>query len=385
MPDSKVALFFKGVVMGTVDIVPGVSGSTVAVLLGFYQRFIEALKNINGRLIRELCAPLRHGFDAASRTRAGIAAKNADLPWLFNLFAGIAVAFVFASFIIPALMERFPQTMRGLFFGLVLGSVITPWRDIRKFGVRHAMCAAAAAAVCFILLGQQFSPPAAFETVVADGNMSLSQMCASAPCLYPASDILALEQNSGLAAAVSSPDDVIVRGTAVTLETPYALFCVLAGFCGICAMLMPGISGSFILLAMGCYYFMLNTGKSFLRALAGGTFLAGNLLYLGCFVLGAVLGVAVFSRILSWLLKNCRDMTLSAIIGILIGCLRAIWPFKAMQDGSPVNFIPQALSWDLVWPAAACISGLAIVALTLRLQNRVSGTVENSKNSDGCA
>ena len=134
--------------MGTVDIVPGVSGSTVAVLLGFYERFIAALKNIDISLFRAFWGVVRGRFSRASREACAEACKRADLPWLINLLLGLATAFVLASFAIPRLMEKYPSVMWGLFFGLVLGSVITPWRQVARWHVSRVAIIAVFALVC---------------------------------------------------------------------------------------------------------------------------------------------------------------------------------------------------------------------------------------------
>lgn len=374
---SKIALFFKGMAMGTVDIVPGVSGSTVAVLLGIYERFIGALKNINWALIKGLLAPFAHKFNAESRQKALEAAKAADLPWLFTLLAGLATAFVIASIVIPALMERFPEIMRGIFFGLVLGSVITPIRNIGKsFKIRHLGMIALCAVVFFFILGQHLSPPTQSITLVTQGGETFEQLCRNAPCLNAPADVLALEANAAAQAATATAavpaEAVLPAGLAVTLQTPYFLFCLAAGFLAICAMLLPGISGSFVLLILGAYYFMLNTGKGFLTELLQGHFLGTHLLYLCCFVFGALAGVILFSRAFTWLLNKYRTMTLAAIIGILLGCLRAVWPYRiTAEDGSTVNILP-TLETPLLWPTSiAIVAGLAIVVCTVIVQIRL--------------
>lgn len=356
--------------MGTVDIVPGVSGSTVAVLLGIYERFINALKNINAPLIRDCFAPFTHKFSKDSRTQFLKSWKNADMPWLCTLLAGLATAFVVASFIIPALMERFPQVMRGLFFGLVLGSIATPIRSIKKFKWSRFVAIAVFAASFYVILGQQVSPPVCLETVASLPGQSLETICTQAPCFNAPADVLAIPENESLRTIVSNPADILPENTPITIQKPYALFCLLAGFLAICAMLLPGISGSFILLVLGCYYFMLNTGKAFLSGLAHGTFYPMHLLYLACFVLGALIGIALFSRALTWLLKHHRDMTLAAIIGILLGCLRAVWPFRNTIDGTPQLFLPNSSTPNLLPTLIAAFCGLAIVAATIVIQNR---------------
>lgn len=362
--------------MGTVDIVPGVSGSTVAVLLGFYERFIGALKNINLDLIRAFFGMFRHCFSAESREKCKKACIDADIPWLVNLLLGLGVAFVAASFVIPMLMERYPTIMFGLFSGLVLGSAITPWRDISRWNIRRILIMIVFAIGCFFTMGQHVQAPTSMIEIVADGTKSLSMLCEEAPCFYTPSDVLASSENTSLRNTVGDVDAIIASGTSVYLPTGLFGYCLLAGFCGICAMLLPGISGSFILLVLGCYYFMLHTGKSFLHALMRGEFYGIHLVYMLCFAVGALIGIALFSRLLTYLLKNWRDATLAAIIGILLGCLRAIWPYKAVVDGIQTNVLPNDAA-QIIPVVIACIMGLLVVVATLVIQDKI--TAKNAR------
>ena len=359
--------------MGTVDIVPGVSGSTVAVLLGIYERFIAALKNINKDLIVAIFRPFAHKFDKESRESCTKACQNADLPWLLTLLAGLATAFVAASLVIPTLMAHFPQQMRGVFFGLVIGSIITPVRQITRHKILNFVVTACFAAVFFVLLMQQFTPPMSIEEVTLSHPATISELCTTTPCALAPGDIAAMSENAAVLPANFQPvTSQIPAGTTVYLPSLPYLFCILAGFVAICAMLLPGISGSFVLLIIGCYFFMLNTGKGFFHGLAHGTFLGGHLLYVACFGLGAIIGIALFSRVLTWFFKHHHDLTLSAIIGILIGCLVAIWPFKMTDESGQLhNFLPDLSTPDL-WPTlVALICGLGVVIATVVIQQRL--------------
>lgn len=353
--------------MGTVDIVPGVSGSTVAVLLGIYERFITALKNINLDLFKSFFGLFKGKFSKERRAQFKETCRKADLPWLLTLLAGLAMAFVVASLVIPRLMEQYPQIMRGVFFGLVLGSMLTPIRDIKHWRVIYFIPILLCAGFFYWMLGHQFAPPTQMVEIVSQG-VPIESICREAACFNPPAEILALPQNSGV-----QPNEagIIPEGISVFVTRPYYLYCLAAGFCAICAMLLPGVSGSFILLVLGCYYFMLNTGKSMMYGLAHGQFYGHHLLYLGCFILGALTGIAVFSRAFAWLIRHHREMTLAAIIGILLGCSRAIWPFKEANDtGMLVNVFPTT-DTPVLWPTCiAVVCGFVIVLLTLFVQKR---------------
>ena len=370
---SRIALFFKGFAMGTVDIVPGVSGSTVAVLLNIYERFIAALKNINKDLIVALLRPFAHKFDKESRQACKEACVRADLPWLINLLLGLFCAFIVASFVIPWLMMQYPSVMRGFFFGLVLGSVITPMRQVSRWRIPHFITIAVFAACFFVVLGQQINPPAELVSITTSEPTTLKELCASFPCLVTPAEIQAMSQNAAIQHLADPVAGTIDAGTTLFLPRPYYLFCFLAGFIAICAMLLPGISGSFVLLILGCYFFMLNTGKSFMHALAHGDFLGSHMLYLGCFVLGALAGIAAFSRALSWLFKHHRDLTLCAIIGILVGCLRGVWPYRVLDEaGAQINVL-QTFETPHLWTTlVAMICALTVVVFTVVIQTKAN-------------
>ena len=357
--------------MGTVDIVPGVSGSTVAVLLNIYERFIAALKNINKDLIVALFRPFAHKFDKESRQACKDACIAADLPWLVNLLLGLFCAFIAASFVIPWLMMTFPSVMRGFFFGLVLGSVITPLRQVCQWRVQHFLTIALFAACFFVLLGQQLNPPAELVAVTTAEPTTLKQLCSTFPCLVTPAEIQALPQNAAIQHLSDPVLGTIDAGTSLFLPRPYYLFCFLAGFIAICAMLLPGISGSFVLLILGCYFFMLNTCKSFMHAMAHGDFLVSHMLYLGCFVFGALAGIAAFSRALSWLFKHHRDLTLCAIVGILVGCLRGVWPYRILDEaGTQINVLPTLDTPHLWTTLVAMLCALGIVVATVVIQSK---------------
>ena len=363
---SKIQWLLKGMAMGCVDIVPGVSGSTVAVLLGFYGRFIGALRNIDGALIGALLGPFRTRFSAESRGRCAEAWRRADMPWLCNLLLGLVLAFCIASFVIPALMERFPETMRGLFFGLVLGSIATPVRDMgARSALRYAFVTVIFALAFFVILGLQVEPPTSLVTATADGSQSLADLCRHAPCFLPPGEVLSLPQNASIHHL--SPDVMLPAGTTVTLVAPNLIYCFAAGFCGICAMLLPGISGSFMLLVLGCYYFVLNTAKALIHGLVQGEFLTSSLVCIGLFAVGGLLGIALFSRAVAFLLRRFKNATLAAIVGILLGCLRAVWPFKMTTPEGTLNAWPTLDAYPAFMAMAA---GLGIVALALWAQTR---------------
>lgn len=248
-------LILKGFLMGSADIVPGVSGGTMALIAGIYSRLIHAIKSFDfGFFKRLLTFRWRPAF------------LSVHWKFMLLLLPGIFAAVLFFTKVVPLQVYMFtdPELIYGLFFGLIVGSIFILVKEIETFTWRH---------VFFIFLGMLFG----FWIV-----------------------------------------------TLVPTETPTSPgFIFVSGAFAICAMILPGISGSYILLILRKYDFILSQiGK-----LGTGETLDGILVLLP-FAIGAVAGLALFSRILSWLLDRYYAPTLAALIGFLIGSLYVIWPYQ---------------------------------------------------------
>ena len=255
--------------MGSADIIPGVSGGTMALILGIYERLLASIRSFDGAWLRDL----------AHMRWASALARN-DLLFLLPLLAGIVSAILFFTRVVPlpALIVSHPEIVYGLFFGLILASILILMGEVTHYGAREIVITFAGA---------------------------------------------------GLGLAVVNM---------VPLETPIAgWFIFLCGFLAICAMLLPGISGSFVLLILGKYAYIIH---------ALGTF---DLFVIATFAAGAVSGLAAFSRVVTWLLRHYRQPTLLLIKGMLIGSLWVIWPFqeRVYTDMQGKNLL---ISTRPVWP-----------------------------------
>lgn len=248
-------LLIKGFLMGSADIVPGVSGGTMALIVGIYSRLIHAIKSFDTKFIKNLLT-LR------------ISSALAGVHWRFMviLLGGIFSAIIFFTKVVPLQVYMFtdPELIYGLFFGLILGSIFVLLKALDSFGWWHAF---------FVVLG----------TLIGFWVVTLV------------------------------PTE--------TSESPFFVF--LSGSIAICAMVLPGISGSYILLILRKYdYILSQIGKL-------GTVETGEgLLMILPFVLGAIAGLALFTRLLSWLLDHYYVETIAVLIGFLIGSLYVIWPYQ---------------------------------------------------------
>lgn len=238
--------FLKGMAMGAADVVPGVSGGTIAFITGVYDTLLESIRRINPSLIGIL---KDKGIKGAFEHINGL--------FLVTLFGGVLTSILTLAKLISWLLVTHPIPLWSFFFGLILVSVWLILRQIESFN---------ASKWAFLLVGIGF---AYMITVI---------------------NPLQLE--------------------------PTGINVVLAGAIAICAMILPGISGSFILLLIGMYAPVLAAVKGF------------QIDILALFLVGCVGGLLSFSHLLSWLLKRFRDFTLMFLVGLMIGTLPKIWPWK---------------------------------------------------------
>ncbi len=238
-------LYAKGIAMGAADVVPGVSGGTVAFITGIYDELLRSISGVPSAAVQLLRGRVRDAW------------QTANLSFLLILFGGVFTSIISLARLISYLLEHHPIPVWSFFFGLILVSVHIVAKDIGRWG---------ASRVVALLLGIAF----AYWITVAE------------------------------------PVQWATDG--------FSLF--LAGAIAICAMILPGISGSFILLLLGLYPVVLAAVKGFE---------AGILL---TFLAGCVVGILTFARLVSWMLKRWRDLTLAFLTGLMLGSLNKVWPWK---------------------------------------------------------
>ena len=280
--------FVRGFAMGSADIVPGVSGGTIALVLGIYERFIGSVRAGSKALtvlVRGDVAGFRHWMGAV------------DWAFILPLVAGIGVAFLTLARVIRDLLHDQPEVMSAVFLGLVAGSVVIAWRLIRAPHLAHALIIATAGVITFVALG-------------------------------------------------------LVRGTSEEavgqLSEPALWAFFVAGAIAICAMILPGVSGSFLLVVMGMYGPALTALTEF------------QVLDLLAFGAGAVIGLALFSQVLHRALQLHHDLVMALLIGLMAGSVRVLWPWPNGVDSTAIG-APEG-DW-LVATALAVVAFVAIVVI----------------------
>lgn len=285
----------KGCAMGMADVVPGVSGGTIAFISGIYEELLNSIKSIDLEALKMLFT---------GRFRALWEKINGK--FLFSLIAGIGVAILSMARLMTYMLENHPTITWSFFFGLIIASALMVAREVNRWGVVPIITMIVGAVLSYWI------------TVVS-----------------PA----------------STPNDW--------------WFVMLSGAIAICAMILPGISGAFILLLMGKYAYIMEAVTEL------------NIGVLVLFAVGAVAGIVSFSHVLSWLLAKWHDATVTLLMGFMIGSLNKVWPWKqtletyldshgveqplVQANVSPAQFEVLGGESHLVLAIVSCVLGFALI------------------------
>ncbi len=301
--------------MGAADVVPGVSGGTIAFISGIYEELIESIDNVGFHVFKTW---KQKGFKTAWQSING--------PFLLALFAGIGISVLSLAKLIKWLLHNEPILLWSFFFGLVLASILYVGKQIDSWNFKVIAAVILSAVLSyFITLAEPFA----------------------------------------------SPDSSF-----------YLLFC---GFIAIIAMILPGVSGAFILLILGAYETAINTVNHLIEGITTGNFdlLKDALFKFVMLGIGAVVGLKVFSKILNWMFKHQKNLTLGILTGFMIGSLNKIWPWKKTlktrinSEGLEVSVLDKSIlpsdfvgDNQLILALIFAIIGFAIILILERLGNK---------------
>lgn len=298
-----IVLVFKGIAMGAADVIPGVSGGTVAFIAGIYEELIDSIKSVGSKSFFLLFK--RNGIIQF------LEAINAK--FLFSIILGITISFLSLAKLMQYLLTYHPIFVWAFFFGLIIASVWFVGKNITKwnFSVYFSL-------ILGIIIGFWIT---------------------------------------------------VISPTETTNELWFIFLC---GSLAICAMILPGISGSFILLLLGKYAYMMGALASF------------NLVIIGTFLVGATIGILLFSKLLSVLLHKFHNFTIALLTGFMLGSLNKVWPWKvAVQtfiDENGVvkpliekNVLPETYKYTnglepyTLWAILFAILGVIVIILLERI------------------
>lgn len=318
----------KGAMIGIANIIPGVSGGTVALMLGIYERILQAIDHLSPNTARALFGLL--AGTAQSRARFRTEMERIDAVFLVFLALGTVLAIVLSAELITFLLDAHREPTYGFFFGLVLVSAWTPFSLIKK---KTALCAGMVAlgAIGVISIASAISQDTLIDRAKAHTEQGFSDL--------------------------GTASDSAHRGEPSSAVPLHLLYIFGLGFIAISAMILPGVSGSFVLLLLGGYF-------TILRAIS-----ERDIGILTVFLLGCGVGLIAFSRFINFLLKRWHDLTMGVLLGLVLGSLWMLWPFKATQQmGSETvslhNLFPDSWAANEWWTlAAAVLGGLVVVCL----------------------
>lgn len=296
------AVYLRGICMGAADVVPGVSGGTMAFILGIYEELVESIRAV-GRppFLKALV-----GFRLAE------ALEIVNWRFLLAVGAGILTAVLSLAKVLSWLLVHQPVLLWSFFFGLVLASVVVVSRRVGRWTAPLVAAFVAGTVGAYVLVGL------------------------------------------------------------VPVQTPEAgWFLFLSGAVAICAMILPGISGSFILVLLGKYQFILNAVNE------------RDLVTLGWFLAGIAVGIVTFAQVLGWFFKRHHDLTVALLTGLMLGSLKKVWPWKvtlefvegrhgkqipAVQENVlPALEVAGSLNWDIVAALTLALVGFGLVLILERL------------------
>jgi len=277
-------LFLKGMGMGVANVIPGVSGGTIALITEIYEDLINSLKSFDKKAFQLLLSFNIKEF-----------ITHTNFYFLTAVFSGSIVSVFTVASLFKYLFENYPILIWAFFFGLIVASIIYVGKRIKTWSK---------ATIISLLIGAIVSISISFMT--------------------PATE------NSNL------------------------FFVFLCGIVGISGMMLPGLSGSFILILMGNYKLLMVTAVTEL-----------NVILLGVFFLGSGFGLMSFSHILAWVLKKYKDETLGILTGFIIGSLSIIWPWKEIAESLIVNGKEKVISYNSYFPSEFNTQTLLAFALMI--------------------
>lgn len=276
-----ITLFFKGIFMGIADAIPGVSGGTIALLLGIYEELISTISSLNVNLLIDL---KQNGLKSFWKKLNG--------NFLVILITGIGISLIFFIKISSKLLNDYPMFIWSFFLGLIIATVYVIFKLIKTWDYINII--------------------SAFATIILSSILS--------------------------SISLNSSDEISLI---------YILVC---GIIASSAMILPGISGSLILVIMGVYKVLIDSVNNL------------EISIIFTFIIGAITGLISFSKILSWLFNNYKDLTYSIMLGLVIGSIGKVWPWKQ-------NEIVQLANLDMIISLILVIIGFFMIFIIEKLNS----------------
>lgn len=323
---KSIQTFVKGMIIGVANIIPGVSGGTLALILNIYEPMIEGIHNISWQTVVKFLKLFT--FKKEAFKEFGEEMKRIKAGLLILILGGAGLSIVLFSALMAYLIQNHPSPTFGFFFGLIIISILIPFKMIKKINFKVVIALVVAIALIVTL--------SMLETDESKINKEEQK-------IYLEETGVVAGENNGI------------------LDYAYLVLC---GAVAVSTMIVPGVSGSFVLLLMGKYFEVIGAINSL------------NFPILIAFGIGLVFGLLFFSRFLNFLLKKHHDTTMGILTGLVIGSLWAIWPFKelhTLSSGEVItlsNILPNTFGTHELLTIGTVIVGMAIVVVMILIENR---------------
>jgi putative membrane protein len=329
----------KGITIGVANIIPGVSGGTMALVLGIFERLITGIKNISINTFFSFF--MIFTFKKKNWDNFVKELKKIDIFFLVQIGVGVAIAILALANVMTYLLEKQHDPTFGFFFGLILISMIVPFRLIEKKTISRFI-----SMVIAVILVIGFSSLMSGDKLIEKAKAKQTAKAGQGA-------------NSG---DIYSPD----------LSAGRLIFIFIAGAAAVSAMILPGVSGSFLLLLLGLYFDILQA------------IIHRQLIILGIFALGCLIGMAFFTRLLSILLKKWHDLTMAFLLGLVLGSLWPLWPFKTMTTVGEetiylANKIPERFGGNELITLITIVIGTLIVAAFIIMEKHLQKTAKGER------
>lgn len=324
-----------GLCMGTADIIPGISGGTIAYIMGFYEDLLNSIKSLNAQALRKLfTGKLRDFFHLVS------------WKFLLGLMLGIVIAMASLAHLVTFILnhEHYRVFLYASFIGLIVAASILCGMQIRQWKFSHVFILILTALIAYFLTGSVPTPK--FSENLYDVKLenvhfqqSLRNFDADAQMLkeVPQSTVSAM-----LAKGILQPSTLayshmeqVFGPLGSFIQSQHAKsfdgWVILCGAIAITAMILPGISGSYLLNVLGMYAIVVGALADFVKGLTHAHFDFSAFMILANMLIGILLGAIIFTRFVSWILNRYHDLTIAALTGFMVGALRSVWPFWSYQ------------------------------------------------------
>jgi putative membrane protein len=309
----------NGFLIGIANIIPGVSGGTFALILGIYDRLISAINKIRPAWILTALKPLLKLHTRDGRNEIMENWKSHDFYFLARIMLGAVLLILVLSPIMKMLLMEHREPVYAFFFALVLASIGVPWKQLKKTGPAEIISLLAALALT-LAISLSVNPA---EKMISNSKRYERRMLVQ---------VVPSEQ--------TTPSPATAVSQTGPKETSHLLVIFLSAMIAISAMVLPGISGSFVLILLGQYFTIisaLSNGKILLKVVLGKAAmtpvlqsqLTSDLLTIAVFAAGCLAGLLIFCRLIEFLYRKFFNQTLAALTGLIVGSLYALWPFKS--------------------------------------------------------